>query len=46
MFADDTLLYNSDSNDIFSTPAQQGLHQMSDWCGLWSLNLNIDKCES
>ena len=45
MFADDTLLYNSDSIDIVSAPVQQGLHQMSDWCSSWSLNLNIDKCE-
>ena len=45
MFADDTLLYNSDSIDIVSAPDQQGLHQMSDWCSSWSLNLNIDKCE-
>ena len=30
MFADDTLLYNSDSIDIVSAPVQQGLHQMSD----------------
>ena len=34
MFAYDTLLYNSDSIDIVSTPVQQGLHPMSDWCDL------------
>ena len=32
MFAHDTLLYNSDSIDILSTPVQQGLHQMDDLC--------------
>ena len=45
MFADDTLLYNSDSIDIVSAPVQQRLLQMSDWCSSWSLNLNIGKCE-
>ena len=45
MFADDTLLYNSDSIDFVSAPVQQGLNQMDEWCSLWSLNLNIDKCE-
>ena len=45
MFADDTFLYNSDSIDFVSPPAQQGLNQMDEGCSLWSPNLNIDKSE-
>ena len=45
MFADDTLLYNSDSIDTVSAPVQRGLCQISDWCSSWTLKLNVDKCE-
>lgn len=36
MFADDKFLYNSDSIDFVSPPAQQGLNQMDEGCSLWS----------
>ena len=45
MFADETLLHNSDSIDTVSVPVQRGLCQISDWCSSWSLKLNVDKCE-
>ena len=46
MFADDTLLFNSSSPNDVSTPIQNSLTQMSNWCSKWLLKVNASKCES
>ena len=46
MFADDTLLFNSGNPSDVSTPIQDSLSQISDWCNEWLLRINPVKCES
>ena len=46
MFADDTLLFNSGNPSDVSSPIQDSLSQISDWCNEWLLRINPVKCES
>ena len=46
MFADDTLLFNSGNPSDVSSPIQDSLSQISDWCNESLLRMNSVKCES
>ncbi|XP_074606425.1 uncharacterized protein LOC141859465 [Acropora palmata] len=46
MFADDTLLFNPGNPSDVSSPIQDSLSQISDWCNEWLLRINPVKCES
>ena len=46
MFADDTLLFNSGNPSDVSSPIQDSLSQILDWCNESLLRMNPKKCES
>ena len=45
MFADDTLLFNSDQPSSVHQPVCESLSQMVDWCKKWLLKLKATKCK-
>ena len=45
MFADDTLLFNSDQPSSVHQPVCESLSQIVDWCKKWLLKLKATKCK-
>ena len=45
MFADDTLLFNSDQASSVHQPVCESLSQIVDWCKKWLLKLKATKCK-
>ena len=45
LFADDSLLYRKITSQEDISQLQEDLDEVLQWCNIWNMTLNIDKCE-